>query len=453
MRSFVIFSLIATLLTPALAETYFKDVPQGHWAEDSVYDLVKMGVTGGFPDGTYRGKKDMNRYEIAAFLSKFDKSFRLQRGINEKLTEEMKSEVALLKYKQDKAQQETNVAGALEGRGRVSTTYPRGGKIDYRLKASLTRNVDQNSSLKITLDTMDAGFNSSVTREIATKLLDIEGRCKAGPLNLKMNIGPGTVPHNESNGLFPSENNTIFIRPKSAIEISSVIERLNYSAAYVTRQVKTSGLIGLNELTGKAGYDFGALSAYLRPRYLYVVDGKRDVLLDGGFDLNPGGKFETNVLVSFGKFSEGDKGAYIKLVEKLNDPWAKGTNIMLRFDRVGAGYRVDDLDEYEFVYLNNFDRLILDGTMDLGVSLNQKFTDKFAFEWKSDYVTADDGGYGEAYPGTYFLWQLGFTYDLFQQVKSRLFYKNYNVPSGIAQFADVVPKMSELWGAGVECSF
>jgi hypothetical protein len=114
---------------------------------------------------------------------------------------------------------------------------------------------------------------------------------------------------------------------------------------------------------------------------------------------------------------------------------------------------VDDLDEYEFVYLNNFNRLILDGTVDVGLKINQKLTDGLSLEWKGDYVTTGDYKYGEAYPGTYLLWQLGLTYNFSTQIGIDTFYRSYSVPSGIAQFSDPVPEVSELVGIGLKCRF
>ncbi|MDD5593531.1 MAG: S-layer homology domain-containing protein, partial [Candidatus Margulisbacteria bacterium] len=38
-------------------------MPEGHYAYDAVYDLIRQGITGGFPDGTYGGNKLMTRYD------------------------------------------------------------------------------------------------------------------------------------------------------------------------------------------------------------------------------------------------------------------------------------------------------------------------------------------------------------------------------------------------------
>jgi hypothetical protein len=78
MRKLVIFSVLMVLVLSlsASAQLRFRDVPDNHWAADAVYDLVKLGVTQGYPDGTFRGKKQITRYETAAFLSKLAKAIK-----------------------------------------------------------------------------------------------------------------------------------------------------------------------------------------------------------------------------------------------------------------------------------------------------------------------------------------------------------------------------------------
>lgn len=451
MKYFIIFSLIFLLAHGVWAQDFFQDVPEGHWATEAVYELVKMGVTKGYPDGTFRGKKDISRYEIASFLSKLVRSFNRRWGIDEKLIEELKAEVALIKYKRDRAAEETQFSGEIESRHRISTIAPRGGKADYRLKLNLIKKLDEKTSLKIGLDTVDAGFYTDSSRPFATKLIDIESKFVLGGLNYKVNLGPGVVVHTDD--FFPSENNTIYIRPKTAVKASSTIGKMDLSASYVTRQVETSGKIGVHELTGKIGYRFKNLTLSFRPRYLFMLDGPSDILAEAGIDFKPDNSWETNLLLAAGAFQEGSSGMYLKLIERIKDPLKTGTNITLRFDKVGSKYRRDDLDEYEFVYLNNFDRLILDGMVNVGLKIDQILMDKLSMEWKGDYVTTGDYKYGKDYPETYLLWQLGLFYDFSSEIGVNAFYRSYNVPSGIAQFSDLVPKNSEILGVGLKIGF
>ena len=54
----------------AYAANPFSDVPQGHWAYDSVAQLVAEGVIEGYPEGNFDGNKLMTRYEMAQIVAK-----------------------------------------------------------------------------------------------------------------------------------------------------------------------------------------------------------------------------------------------------------------------------------------------------------------------------------------------------------------------------------------------
>ena len=60
-------------LAPAVqaqqAET-FKDVPADHWAYQAVENLRKAGIVIGYPDGYFRGKRTLTRYEFAVALDR-----------------------------------------------------------------------------------------------------------------------------------------------------------------------------------------------------------------------------------------------------------------------------------------------------------------------------------------------------------------------------------------------
>ncbi|MBQ3433822.1 MAG: S-layer homology domain-containing protein, partial [Selenomonadaceae bacterium] len=48
----------------------FSDVPAGHWAYNSVSKLAAEGVIEGYGDGTYRGDRNITRYEMAQMVAK-----------------------------------------------------------------------------------------------------------------------------------------------------------------------------------------------------------------------------------------------------------------------------------------------------------------------------------------------------------------------------------------------
>jgi len=61
--------LAAGMVTPALAQRdNFPDVQDTHWAYEAVARLKKEGIITGYPDGEFKGKRMMTRYEMASLL-------------------------------------------------------------------------------------------------------------------------------------------------------------------------------------------------------------------------------------------------------------------------------------------------------------------------------------------------------------------------------------------------
>jgi hypothetical protein len=52
---------------PAIGDPPFSDI-EGHWAEAYIEELYDQGITGGYPDGTYRPENLVTRAEMAVFL-------------------------------------------------------------------------------------------------------------------------------------------------------------------------------------------------------------------------------------------------------------------------------------------------------------------------------------------------------------------------------------------------
>src|SRR2546423_3401973 len=49
----------------------FPDVPKDHWAFPAVESLRVKGIVRGYPDGNFRGKRTITRYEFAAGLDRW----------------------------------------------------------------------------------------------------------------------------------------------------------------------------------------------------------------------------------------------------------------------------------------------------------------------------------------------------------------------------------------------
>ncbi|MFN3422696.1 MAG: S-layer homology domain-containing protein, partial [Armatimonadota bacterium] len=55
---------------PAAAQEVPRDVPITHWAYDAVRELCRLGIIEGYPDGTFKGKQPMTRYEFAKAVAR-----------------------------------------------------------------------------------------------------------------------------------------------------------------------------------------------------------------------------------------------------------------------------------------------------------------------------------------------------------------------------------------------
>lgn len=126
----VTFGLVLGIAQMAFSATLV-DVPSGHWAEDAVQKLVDMGLVKGYPDGTYKGDRQLTRYEYAMVVERMvamlDDTYCKKDGecasqisqdqlmevkdIVEKLAAEFKDELAALKVKVD---ENTEKISALE---------------------------------------------------------------------------------------------------------------------------------------------------------------------------------------------------------------------------------------------------------------------------------------------------------------------------------------------------
>ena len=75
MKKSAVLSLSALLVagtvgTACAAANPFSDVPAGHWSYDAVTQLAADGVIEGYGDGTYRGDRQITRYEMAQMVAK-----------------------------------------------------------------------------------------------------------------------------------------------------------------------------------------------------------------------------------------------------------------------------------------------------------------------------------------------------------------------------------------------
>ena len=75
MKKTLVSALSAALVIGAASTTFaasnpFSDVPRDHWAYDAVTQLASDGVIEGYGDGTYRGERNITRYEMAQMVAR-----------------------------------------------------------------------------------------------------------------------------------------------------------------------------------------------------------------------------------------------------------------------------------------------------------------------------------------------------------------------------------------------
>jgi BMFP domain-containing protein YqiC len=61
-------TILGTMLVGSAFAQAFPDTPDNHWAYEAVEHLKQEGILVGYPDGLYRGNRQMTRYEFAAAL-------------------------------------------------------------------------------------------------------------------------------------------------------------------------------------------------------------------------------------------------------------------------------------------------------------------------------------------------------------------------------------------------
>ena len=84
----------------AYAANPFSDVSPDDWAYQAVSDLSDQGVVEGYPDGTFKGERNMTRYELAQVIARLmareDQLNAEQKATPDKLAGEYADELANL---------------------------------------------------------------------------------------------------------------------------------------------------------------------------------------------------------------------------------------------------------------------------------------------------------------------------------------------------------------------
>ena len=84
-------------VTTAFAANPFSDVTPDSWAYQSVSQLANAGIINGYPDGTFKGQKDITRFEMAQMIAKAmanqDRANAEQQAMINRLADEFSNEL------------------------------------------------------------------------------------------------------------------------------------------------------------------------------------------------------------------------------------------------------------------------------------------------------------------------------------------------------------------------
>jgi hypothetical protein len=68
----VVVGLLSPVVALAAAGPTFSDVPESHPFHDEIEWMAKVGITDGYPDGTYRPNRNVTRAEMSAFMKRLN---------------------------------------------------------------------------------------------------------------------------------------------------------------------------------------------------------------------------------------------------------------------------------------------------------------------------------------------------------------------------------------------
>lgn len=446
------------LLAVPIYSADFSDLPRTHWAAGSVYPLVKEGLVSGYPDGTFRGKKLIDRYGMASFAAKLlgysdaklrDSEIKQIRVIRELWTD------AEGRYAELTDGYFIQVHGSYEQRFRygnalVDGTYRGALQTDGRLKLTLAKKLSKEVSLVVRLDTMDSLFNTTADRDRTALLWEAEavGAFNWGlpkPLEVKFLMGPGSVTHTYGTAgfFFPSDYKIKYDKVRPSIYLSTDISSARVTAAYIARGLVTlgngSGEIKVDQLRAKV--QLGKIP--LPWLGILEVQGRVDQFLGNAIDYNSitarmvalGLALKPNPAIEFsletGCGSRNSEGWAFDARVNYKDAMSTGTEMYFRSQKVGSLYRNPVLASElgSIVPYDIYEREIVNGTTDMSLVFRQALWVPLKFYAQMDKVYQGNMNYGSAFTDTNQTIESGLNIALPHDLGLDLFYSNYQRPA------------------------
>lgn len=176
-KSVVLAVLLAGVLGGSVgAANPFSDVSSSDWAYQAVADLSDEGIVDGYPDGTFRGQKNVTRYELAQItarlMAKEDEYTTSQRVVIEKLAYALADELDNMGVRVSNLESRVgNVIWSGDARMRMMQGYDRDGKKDsafdgrmrIRAHAEVNDSTYVEGRLRTDMDFMHTGEEDNST--------------------------------------------------------------------------------------------------------------------------------------------------------------------------------------------------------------------------------------------------------------------------------------------------
>lgn len=445
--SLVLVSSLLFSFSSLAADKKFKDLPAKHWASKSVYDLVQLGVTSGYPDGTFRGNNKISRYEAAVMISK------LAENLSAEDMEVMRSD--LLAFKNELADMKKTgspyFAGFLELDAKLASVLAkahlnsRGPVVNYRLKTSMKKDLGNDASAAINFDTMDAGFNGG-NENIATRLIDVEGNFRANlgienPVDFKVTVGPGPQLHTDATGILSPEADVYYLRPDPAILAKTSFWGMAVEGGYIVPKIASSGKVEVNRVMGKVSYDLTGLPVLDKMNVYgvgnYLVEGlvgkSRKILeLGGQANLLP----RIGMQARFGMGASNRSGWLVGATLKLNDVWDTGTNVLVSATKIGSNHFDTSLAPYMAGY-DVFDRALENASVNIEGAIAQSIMDRIVLEAKGVVRTSPELKYGSQYAASRLTLQGGVSYNFNDAASVGVSYRVLHNPTAADKTTDM----------------
>ena len=221
MKKTLVSALTTALVVGAASTTFaaanpFSDVPADHWAYDAVSQLAADGVIEGYGDSTFKGNRNITRYEMAQMVAKAmaKNTSGADKALVDKLAAEFAAELNNLGVRV--ANLERN-ADMVKWNGTAEYTFTRNGAIADNAESTSTNNflfrlepsaeVNSNWHVKARLDAnVNAKKDEGDTGNVSLERIWAEGKYN----NVTVKLGKFATP----------DDDTIADTPYSGAEVS-----------------------------------------------------------------------------------------------------------------------------------------------------------------------------------------------------------------------------------------